>query len=316
MKKLIYFSAIIWCIQLSALVDKQGVSMEITKVVIPAAGYGTRFLPFTKSIPKELLPLLNKPVLQEIVEEAIQANLTHCCMVVNSDKKSIQDYFTRNPKLERELARYNKLHLLDSLHALIDKTTFSYFNQLEMKGLADAVMTARPAIGNEYFGVILPDMIIPSANSMIGELVTLARKHLCTIIAIQEVPADQIHLYGAVKFRKKLSDDLYELDDVIEKPRNAQEAPSLYAIVGRYVFPPAIFDAIEAITPHAQGEILLTDAITHLAHTGHTVLAYIIKNPVFDTGRPPGWLAAQIYYGIRSPEYGTEIRAIVSKINY
>ncbi len=287
--------------------------MEITKVLIPAAGYGTRWLPFTKTIPKEMAPLLNKPALQLIVEECVQGGLTDCCIIVNEDKKAIKDYFSPDQKLEKALKQVGKADFLDGINGLISQTDFHYFDQPEMKGLAHALQMARSYINNEYFGVALPDMFFLQEESAIGQMIAIARKYRCTVISIEEVPEDQIHAYGAVKIRQKINDDLVELDDIVEKPKNAQEAPSLFAITGRYVFPPAIFDAIDAIAPQVQGEIQLTDAITHLAHNGHKVLAYRFKSKCFDTGRPPGWLAANLFLGLNSEQYGAQVQAILKE---
>ncbi len=265
--------------------------MNITKVIIPAAGLGTRFLPITKSIPKEMLPLLNKPALQYIVEEGLASGINHFCMIVSKTKPSIKQYFSPDKQLESQLTRINKIDRIKELNTVIEQSEFSYILQPEMRGLGDAVLMGKECMNNEYFGVILPDDLLFNSTPGIEQLKKVAQEHNTSVIAVVEVPKEEISSYGCVKIKNTLSDDLIEIEDVVEKPK-PEEAFSNLAIVGRYIFSPTIFDAIEAIAPHAKGEVQLTDAITHLVKNGHKVLAYKIKGTRFDLGRPHGWLEA------------------------
>lgn len=283
--------------------------MNVSKVIIPAAGFGTRFFPVTKSVAKELLPLGNKPALQEVVEESLAAGINNFYIITNKNKPAIQHYFSPNHHLEATLQK-NQKRGLESINNLIAHANFHYINQSEMLGLGHAVLMAKDAIKNEFFGVILPDDIIFHREPGIKQLMTIAKKYNATVVAVMEVPLDQISAYGSIKPGKQITSDITEIDDIIEKPA-PEKAFSNLGIIGRYIFTPAIFGAIEAITPYAKGEIQLTDAITHLAKTGHRVLAYKIKGQRFDIGRPAGWLEANIYLGLQSKEFGPSIRKVI-----
>ena len=269
--------------------------MNITKVVIPAAGLGTRFLPITKSLPKEMLPILNKPALQYIVQEGLASGVNHFCMVISETKDAIKQYFSPDKKLHDQLATHNKLSLTQELDALINQTQFSYPIQYEMRGLGNAILMAKPYITeNEFFGVMLPDDLMFGDEPALKQLIEIAQREQAVVIAVMEVPLKEISAYGSIKFSNKISDDLVIVEDIIEKPK-PQEAFSNLAIVGRYIFSHHIFDAIEKTPACANGEIQLTDAIVHLIRNGHKVLAYKIKGTRFDTGRPQGWLAVNNY---------------------
>ncbi len=287
--------------------------MNITKVIIPAAGYGTRFLPITKSIPKEMLPLLNKPALQEVVEESILAGIHHACLVVSENKKAIRDYFTPNSKYRYLLQQAGKEQYIEGLATLLERISFSYITQEKMLGLGHAILLSKKKMNNEMFGVILPDMVLKGQEPCLKPLVQAAQEHQATIVAVMEVPNSEISSYGSIKVGKRFSENLMEITDIIEKPK-PEAAYSNYAIFGRYIFTPAIFDAIEAVAPQANGEIQLTDAIALLAHQGHKVYAYKISGKVFDLGRPMGWLAANVYEGLQSPEYGAHIRMLLKEL--
>lgn len=293
--------------------DQRGVDMRVIKVVIPAAGYGTRFLPETKSVPKELLPLLDKPVLQEVIEESVASEITDISIIVSEGKTAIQHYFTPNPQFDQILEKAGKLNRIESLNRLIDQCSFNFIDQPEMLGLAHAISMARPHIGNEYFGVILPDMVVFDEDPCMQGLVQAAQKYEATIIGVMEVPIAEISAYGSVKLGEQISENLIEITDLIEKP-HPDKAYSNLAIMGRYVFSPAIFEAMEKVKPAPNGEIPLTDAIVYLAQHGHTVLAYKIKGTCFDLGRPHGWLEANIFLGLQSPDYGDYIRRAITRM--
>lgn len=293
--------------------EQKGLDMTVRKVVIPAAGYGSRFLPITKSIPKEMLPLLNQPALQTVIEESIASGLNHFCLVMNDNKPEIKDYFSYDFTFRSRVQRNGKGDLIADLEKLISHAQFTYIKQAEMLGLGHAIMMARPAIKKEMFGVVLPDMVVFDDEPCMKPLVQAAQEHGATVIAVMEVPMEEISSYGCIKIGKKFSDNLMEITDIIEKPQPEQAFSNL-AILGRYVFSPAIFDAIDLTAPHASGEIQLTDAIALLARQGHKVLAYKVTGNIFDLGRPQGWLAANIFLGLQSPEFGEQIRESIKKM--
>jgi UTP--glucose-1-phosphate uridylyltransferase len=291
-------------------IHKKGIDMTVRKVVIPAAGYGTRFLPITKSIPKEMLPVLNRPALHEVVEESVKSGIHHFCLIMNNNKPEIKDYFTPDPAFREMLAQTGKEHFVKELNELLAQTTFEYIKQPEMLGLGHAILMARPSIQNELFGVLLPDMVIFGQEPCMKPLVEAAQEHKAAVIAVMEVPWEEISSYGSIKIGKKYNDNLMEIDALVEKPKR-EDAYSNLAVLGRYVFTPDIFDAIEETAPQAVGEIQLTDAINLLIQKGHKVLAYKVDAPIFDLGRPQGWLAANIYAGMQSTEIGPEVKKIL-----
>lgn len=283
-------------VTLLLFITTQGYAMNITKIVIPAAGFGTRFLPFTKAIPKEMLPLINKPALQEVVQEGIASGVHSFDIIISKQKPHIKEYFSRNPALEKELARTGKSDALTEINSIIDHNSFNYIVQDKMLGLGHALLMAKKSVGNQPFGVILPDDIVFAEIPCMAQLIKVAQEYNATVIAVMEISGDEISSYGCIKPGAYLTDDIMLIDDIIEKPKPSRAFSNL-GIIGRYVFTPAIFQAIEAIAPHAQGEIQLTDAITYLVKQGHKVIAYKIKGKRFDLGRPAGWLAANIYLG-------------------
>lgn len=261
----------------------------ISKIIIPAAGIGSRFLPITKSIPKEMLPLSNKPAIEHIVQEAIDANLKDIMIILSADKTMIIDYFSPSPHLEKILAEQNKSDYLDSINNIIAQANFQYFIQNKPLGLANALLHAQPAIEkDEFFAISLPDDIIFGQHPEIGNLARLAEEKKAMVIAVQEVPQDQISSYGIMAPKAQISDNCFEIKHLVEKP-SAQDAPSNLAIVGRYVFHSSLFDFIPK-TPAPSGEILLPDTINLIIDSGIPVYALKISGNRFDTGTPQGWL--------------------------
>lgn len=265
--------------------------MKITKAIIPAAGHGTRFLPFTKAVPKEMVPLLNKPAIQYIVQEIVDSGIKECVMVIAPHKKAIINHFGKAPELEQFLKEKKKEYLLDDLNKLIASLSFEYIIQKEANGLGHAISLAQESIGNEYFAVLLPDDIMVSQQPGIGQLIKIAQQENASVIAVQEVGQDHISSYGVIGYNRQLSDDLFEIKTVVEKP-TADKAPSNLAIIGRYVLSSHLFKVMHEVKPSANGEIQLTDGIAQLIQKGHKVLAYRIKGTRFDVGNPTGWLAA------------------------
>lgn len=265
--------------------------MKITKAIVPAAGHGTRFLPWTKAVPKEMLPLLNKPAIQYIAEEIWHAGMNTCIMITAPHKQAIANHFDANPILEQFLKEKNKLHLLDELQQLSHALHFSYIHQEEAKGLGHAISLAAPLINQEYFGVLLPDDIIISNKPGIQQLMDIALQENASVIAVQEVPTESISSYGVIGIQKHLGEQLFEVNNLVEKP-SRHDAPSNLAIIGRYVLSHKIFQALDEISPSAGGEIQLTDGIARMLQNGQRVLAYTMHGTRYDVGTPGGWIKA------------------------
>lgn len=263
--------------------------MNIKKVVIPAAGFGTRFLPITKSIPKEMLPILNKPAIEYIVQEAMLSGINDFYIVISKGKEAIADYFKHSTKLDG-IAHKNKLSLSD-LESIINFANFSYVHQEKQLGLGHAILMAKNHIKDDFFAVMLPDDLIVSNRPSIKQLLDLAQVENASVIAVQEVPNEFVSSYGVISIKNKLSNNMFELDGLVEKPA-AKLAPSNLAIIGRYVLSSNIFSSLEQINPGANGEIQLTDAIGHLLETGQKVFAYKVEGTRYDVGTPIGWLKA------------------------
>jgi len=262
--------------------------------MFPVAGYGTRFLPATKSMPKEMLPVVNKPLVQYGVEEAIAAGMTTCAMVTGRGKRAIADHFDISYELEHQIAGTGKEVYLDSIRNVLDKGTFTMVRQREMKGLGHAILTGETLIGNEPFGVLLSDDLCLNEDGpgVLSQMVELYRQFRCSIVAIMEVPEDQTHKYGVIA-GEPLKDGIYRVDRMVEKPR-PEDAPSNLAIIGRYILTPDIFDILRETPPGANGEIQLTDALQTQATRG-CVMAYKFKGRRFDCGSVPGFVEATDY---------------------
>jgi len=264
--------------------------MNITKIIIPAAGIGSRFLPITKSIPKEMLPISNKPAIEHIVQEAFDANLKKISIILSPEKNVIKEYFEENTYLNKILAEKNQLKLVENINYLINNINFSYYYQNYPAGLADAIMQASSFIDpHEYFAVSLPDDIIVSKTPEILNLIKIAQQMNGMVIAVQEIPIEQISSYGVISIDEQISDDCFKIKSLIEKPKQ-KDAPSNLAIVGRYVFHQDIFNFIPKTPLINSTEILLPETINLMIQHGYPVFAYKIKGQRFDTGTPAGWL--------------------------
>lgn len=263
----------------------------IRKCLFPVAGYGTRFLPATKSMPKEMLPVVNKPLVQYGVEEAIDAGLKQIAFVTGRGKRAIADHFDISYELEHQIAGTSKEKYLTSIRNVLNKGTFMMTRQREMKGLGHAVLTAESLIGNEAFGVILSDDLCLNKDDdgVLKQMVKLYNQFRCSIVAIQEVPKDEIDKYGVIA-GDDMGNGLFRVSDMVEKPA-PEDAPSNYAVIGRYILTPDIFDIIRATPPGKNGEIQLTDALLTQAKAG-CVLAYKFRGRRFDCGSVPGFIEA------------------------
>ena len=263
----------------------------IKKCLFPAAGYGTRFLPATKAMPKEMLPIVNKPLIQYGVEEALEAGLKEIAIVTGRNKRAIEDHFDISFEMEQQILGTDKECYLKGIRHLIDDCTFSYTRQIQMKGLGHAILTGRTLIGDEAFAVVLADdlCINLEGDGVLQQMIKLYNQFRCSIVAIQEVPREDTAKYGVID-GEMIRDDIYRVHSMVEKPK-PEDAPSNLAIIGRYILTPDIFDLIAQTEPGKGGEIQITDALMKQAQDG-CVLAYKFKGQRFDCGSVEGYIDA------------------------
>jgi UTP--glucose-1-phosphate uridylyltransferase len=271
----------------------------LRKIVIPAAGLGTRFLPATKAVPKEMLPIVDTPTIQLIVEEAVKAGAAQVVLVTARGKSSIEDHFDRSYELEDTLSRKNKTEMFEQVRRISDMVRLVSVRQKEPLGLGHAVLTARPAVGDEWFGVLLGDDLIDSDEPAIGQLARVALQTGKAAVALMPVAEDQTHLYG-VGAGKALPDGNVLIDRIVEKPPRGS-APSNLAVVGRYLLPPEIFDILDQVKPGAGGEIQLTDALAVLAKQGR-LIGVRFRGVRHDAGDRLGYLQANVAYALKRPD--------------
>jgi len=268
----------------------------IKKCLFPAAGYGTRFLPATKAVPKEMLPILTKPLLQYGVEEALAAGIDTMAIVTGRGKRSIEDHFDNAFELESQLAGTPKEQYLKEIQTVIESATFTYVRQQQMLGLGHAILTGEPLIGNEPFAVILADDLCDcDEGAVLSQMKEVYKKYRCSIIAIEEIPIDQTNKYGVIAGNLvDGKDDTYQVTDMVEKP-DPKDAPTNMAIIGRYILTPDIFDILRNTKPGKGGEIQITDALLTQAKQGK-VIAYKFKGKRFDCGSVEGYVEATNYF--------------------
>jgi len=266
---------------------------KINKCLFPVAGYGTRFLPATKAIPKEMLPILTKPLIQYGVEEAMSAGMTTIVMVTSKYKQAIENHFKPHADIEASIKGTAKASLLDEVNHVSEQCNFTYIEQQEMLGLGHAIYTGKLLIGNEPFAVILPDDLCTSnGDSVLKQMAKLYEQHPdCCIVAIEEVPMTEVDKYGVIDGELlEGSSDAYRVKSMVEKPSPA-DAPTNLAIIGRYILTPEIFDALENTSPDKNGEIQITDALMTLAKEGK-VIAYKFRGVRYDCGSVKGFVIA------------------------
>jgi UTP--glucose-1-phosphate uridylyltransferase len=273
----------------------------IKKCLFPAAGYGTRFLPATKAVPKEMLPILTKPLLQYGVEEALAAGIDTMAIVTGRGKRSIEDHFDNAFELESQLAGTPKEYYLKEIQTVIESATFTYVRQRKMLGLGHAILTGEPLIGNEPFAVILADDLCDcDEGAVLSQMKEVYNKYRCSIIAIEEIPMDQTNKYGVIAGNLvDGSDDTYRVTDMVEKP-DSKDAPTNMAIIGRYILTPDIFDILRNTKPGKGGEIQITDALLTQARQGK-IIAYKFKGKRFDCGSIEGYVEATNHF---AKQYG------------
>ena len=288
--------------------------MDITKTIIPAAGLGTRFLPYTKAVPKEMLPLLNKPALQYIIEEGLASEIKQFFIITSRGKHAIEDYFDADSGLEKYLDERNKPELLASINKIIRQAFFTYIRQAEPLGLGHAVWMARHSIGKEYFGVCLPDDIIAGKQPGLAQLIRIARQEKASVIAVQEVPQDCVSSYGVIAVKQQITPNLFQVSNLVEKPKQ-KDAPSNLAVIGRYVLSHKVFQALDEVSSSATGEIQLTDAISQMMKMNEKVFAYKVQGTRYDIGNPVGWLKASIGLALQDPHYAPHIKQYIDELD-
>ncbi len=268
----------------------------IKKCLFPAAGYGTRFLPATKAMPKEMLPILTKPLIQYGVEEAYDAGCDVMAVITGRGKRAITDHFDISYELEHQIQGSSKESLLTDIRTLIDNCTFTYTRQNEMKGLGDAIYKGKVLVGEaDPFAVILADDLCfnPDGDGVLRQMIDLYNKYKCCVVAIMEVPKEDVHKYGVIAGRE-IEDSVFMVDNMVEKPDN-DKAPSNLAIIGRYILTPDIFEVIKKTKPGKNGELQITDALLTQAKKG-MVLGYKFKGNRFDCGSVEGFVEATNYF--------------------
>ncbi|MER2036421.1 UTP--glucose-1-phosphate uridylyltransferase GalU [Mammaliicoccus vitulinus] len=285
---------------------------KIKKAIIPAAGLGTRFLPATKAMPKEMLPILDKPTIQYIVEEAARAGIEDIIIVTGKHKRAIEDHFDIQKELETTLFEKGKLELLDKVQYSTNLANIFYVRQKEQKGLGHAIHTAKQFIGNEPFAVLLGDDIVESDNPAIKQLMDQYEETGKSVIGVQTVPESETHRYGVIA-PKSQEARLYEVEKFVEKPAQGT-APSNLAIMGRYVLSPRIFDYLETQTEGSGGEIQLTDAIERL-NKDDKVYAYDFEGQRYDVGEKIGFVKTTIEYALKDEEMREEIKRYIQSLD-
>jgi UTP--glucose-1-phosphate uridylyltransferase len=284
-------------------------AQHITKAVIPAAGLGTRFLPATKAMPKEMLPVVDKPAIQYVVEEAVAAGLTDVLMITGRNKTALENHFDRVAELEATLEAKGDLAKLQRVNESTDLADIHYVRQGDPKGLGHAVLRARNHVGNEPFAVLLGDDLIDARDPLLGRMIEEQGKRNATIVALLEVDPSQIHLYGVATVEKTDEDDVVKITGMVEKP-SRENAPSNYAIIGRYVLRPEVFGILENTEPGKGGEIQLTDALETMAADDSTggVYGVVFRGRRYDTGDKIDYIKAIVQLASERDDLGPELR--------
>lgn len=283
----------------------------IRKAVIPAAGFGTRFLPASKSQPKEMLPIVDTPTIQHVVEEAVEAGITDILMIIGKGKRAIEEHFDRNFELEAELREKDRQEDLKAILRISNLANIHFVWQKELRGLGDAVSYARDHVGNEPFLLLLGDTLIQSKQPLTKRLVELYDRFNETVVALEEVPEDKVHLYGVIG-GQRIDDGLHLINELIEKPK-AEEAPSRLAIAARYAFSPQIFDYIAKTPKGKNDEIQLTDAM-RLMLKDRAMYGVLFEGQRYDIGNKLDFLKTNVIFGLQREDLGADFRAFIKEI--
>jgi len=287
--------------------------MNVVKAIIPAAGLGTRFLPATKITPKELLPIFDKPAIQYVVEEGFKSGIKNFIIITSKHKKTIEDHFDFFPELE-SVFQNKKNSPLESVTKIIKSIGFTYVRQKEPLGLGHAIWTARHTVDKEYVAIFLPDDIIDNPVPGMAQLIKIATQEKCNVIAVQDVPKDQVSHYGVIDIRKQFSPNLFQIKELVEKPE-VNKAPSNLAIVGRYVLSSKIFESLQDLKAGANNEVQLTDGIQNLLLSGEKVFAYRLQGTRYDVGNPLGMLKACLNFALKHPTYSDKVADYLSEMD-
>ncbi len=285
---------------------------KVRKAVIPAAGLGTRFLPATKAQPKEMLPVVDKPAIQYVVEEAVAAGIRDILVVTGRSKKSIEDHFDRSVELEQQLEHVGKHELLKQMQEIAGLADVHYVRQAEPKGLGHAVSVARQHTGDEPFVVMLPDDLMVAGSPVLADMLDAYERHQAAVIALKPVAPEEISAYGCARPEPTGEDNLVRILDVVEKPAPA-EAPSNLAVMGRYVFGPSVYDALEQVQPGKNGEIQLTDAIALLL-AQEPVHGYVFEEGRYDIGDKLDYLRATVELALGRDDLGPGFRRVLADV--
>ncbi len=286
--------------------------MKVRKAIIPAAGLGTRFLPATKAQPKEMLPIVDKPTIQYIIEEAVAAGIEDIIIVTGRSKRSIEDHFDRSVELELELEKSGKEDYLKMVRDIADMANVHYIRQKQPRGLGHAVLVARQFIGNEPFAVLLGDDVVVAQQPCIGQMMEQFEQKQASILGVQTVPKEMVNKYGIIA-GNQVDDRLYRVEDMVEKPA-IDKAPSQVAVLGRYIITPEIFDYLETQGAGCGGEIQLTDALKRLAKD-QEVYAYDFKGHRYDVGSKIGFLQANIEFALRNDELKERMKEYLDELH-
>ena len=287
--------------------------MTVRKAVILAAGHGTRFLPATKAVPKEMLPLVDQPVIQHVVEEAVTAGLQHITIVTAGTKRSVEDHFDRNSELEQVLESSGKESELREVRRVTDLADIAFVRQKVRRGIAHAVLSARLVVGEEPFALFFPDDIIISDVPAIRQLIDVHNRHGGSILAVQRLPREEVVHYGVIS-PEPVEERVYRVRGIVEKP-SLKEAPSDLAIVGRYILAADVWPLLERTPPGANGEMQLTDTLAMLIEAGHPLFACELQGERFDTGRPLGLLRASVTLALRREDIGPALKQYLRSLS-
>ncbi len=287
--------------------------MSLRKAVILAAGHGTRFLPATKVVPKEMLPLVDQPVIQYVVEEAVAAGLQQIVIVTAAPKRAVEDHFDRNPELEQLLESTGKDAELREVRRVADLAQIAFVRQKERRGIAHATLAARHVVGDEPFALFFPDDIIVADTPAIRQLIDVHEKHGGSVIAVQRLPREEVVHYGVIS-PEPVEDRVYRVRGIVEKP-SLEEAPSDLTTVGRYVLAADVWPLLERTPPDAKGEMQLTDTLAVLLEAGQPLFAYEFRGERFDTGRPLGLLEASVALALRREDTGPALKQYLRSLS-
>jgi UTP--glucose-1-phosphate uridylyltransferase len=288
--------------------------MKVRKAIIPAAGLGTRFLPATKAQPKEMLPIVDRPTIQYIIEEAVKSGIEDILIVTGRGKRAIEDHFDRSWELEETLNNKGKIEVLDEIKAISELADIHYIRQKEPKGLGHAIWCAKKFIGNEPFAVLLgDDIVVNDGDPCLKQMIKQFDEKQSSIIGVQEVPNENLSSYGVIDINSNYEEDnSFKVKNLIEKP-TIQEAPSNYAIMGRYVLTPEILDILEVTEPGAGNEIQLTDALKSLLES-QDIYGYQFSGKRYDIGNKIGFIEATIEFALQRPDLKDEIQTLINRL--